>query len=481
VEIQVTNTLTRRKESLIPLKPGHISMYVCGVTPYDATHVGHARPAVVFDVVRRFLRHKGFQVRLVQNFTDIDDKIIARAAEKGVAPLELANTYSQEYLNAMDRLGVERADAYPRVSEHIPDIIAMIQELIRKEFAYVENGDVYFSVSRFPEYGKLSNQKLEELEAGTRFDVDERKRHPADFALWKAAKPGEPAWDSPWGPGRPGWHIECSAMAYRYLGAQIDIHGGGVDLVFPHHENEIAQSEAFSGQVPFVRFWLHNGLVNMHGEKMSKSLGNFLTVEDVLNKYPAELLRYFILSHHYRSAVDFAPERLEAAEKGWRRLNALVWELRELNLTPEWPGLSALWSGKAQLDSRGLGAAVDKAVRDFDAAMSDDLNTPKAIAVLFDVVREVRGTGMEADGVELAWAFLEEAAGDILGILGEQTAAIPEEGLNVQLLELLIELRNEARKHKDWEQADRIRDRLKELGIILEDTPSGTRWVVQNP
>ena len=265
------------------------------------------------------------------------------------------------------------------------------------------------------------------------------------------------------------------------MGAQIDIHGGGVDLVFPHHENEIAQSEAFSGQVPFVRFWLHNGLVNMHGEKMSKSLGNFLTVEDVLNKYPAELLRYFILSHHYRSAVDFAPERLEAAEKGWRRLNALVWELRELNLTPEWPGLSALWSGKAQLDSRGLGAAVDKAVRDFDAAMSDDLNTPKAIAVLFDVVREVRGTGMEADGVELAWAFLEEAAGDILGILGEQTAAIPEEGLNVQLLELLIELRNEARKHKDWEQADRIRDRLKELGIILEDTPSGTRWVVQNP
>ena len=213
MEIQVTNTLTRRKESLIPLKPGHISMYVCGVAPYDATHVGHARPAVVFDVVRRFLRHKGFQVRLVQNFTDIDDKIIARAAEKGVAPLELANTYSQEYLNAMDRLGVERADAYPRVSEHIPDIIAMIQELIRKEFAYVENGDVYFSVSRFPEYGKLSNQKLEELEAGTRFDVDERKRHPADFALWKAAKPGEPAWDSPWGPGRPGWHIECSAIA----------------------------------------------------------------------------------------------------------------------------------------------------------------------------------------------------------------------------------------------------------------------------
>lgn len=480
VEIQVTNTLTRRKEPLIPLKPGHISMYVCGVTPYDATHVGHARPAVVFDVVRRFLRHKSLSVQLVQNFTDIDDKIIARASEKGMTPLELANTYSEEYLHSMDRLGVERADAYPRVSEHIPDIVAMIEELIQKGFAYVEDGDVYFSVSRFPEYGKLSNQKLEELETGTRFDVDERKRHPGDFALWKAAKPGEPAWDSPWGQGRPGWHIECSAMAYRYLGAQIDIHGGGVDLVFPHHENEIAQSEAFSGQVPFVRYWLHNGLVNMNGEKMSKSLGNFLTVEDVLSKYPAELLRYFILSHHYRSAVDFAPERVEAAEKGWRRLNALVWELRELDLTPQWPGLSALWSGKTQLDPQGLGTVIAKAAGEFEAAMSDDFNTPRAIAVLFDVVREVRAAGMKAPGIDLALAFLEEAAGDILGVLGEPMAAVREEGLNVQLLELLVELRNEARKRKDWEQADRIRDRLKELGVVLEDTPSGTRWVVQN-
>jgi cysteinyl-tRNA synthetase len=272
VEIRVTNTLTRQKEPLIPLRPGQISMYVCGVTPYDATHAGHARPAVVFDVVRRFLQRKGFQVRMVQNFTDVDDKIIARANERGRDPLELAQTYSQEYLQSMDRLGVGRADVYPRVSEHIADVIAMVEELVRKGFAYVADGDVFFDVSRFPEYGKLSNQELSELETGTRFDVDERKRHPADFALWKATRPDEPAWDSPWGHGRPGWHIECSAMSSRYLGDQIDIHGGGVDLVFPHHENEIAQSEAFSGRTPFVRYWLHNGLVNLNGEKMSKSL-----------------------------------------------------------------------------------------------------------------------------------------------------------------------------------------------------------------
>lgn len=480
VEIRVTNTLTRQKEPLIPLRPGQISMYVCGVTPYDATHAGHARPAVVFDVVRRFLQRKGFQVRMVQNFTDVDDKIIARANERGRDPLELAQTYSQEYLQSMDRLGVGRADVYPRVSEHIADVIAMVEELVRKGFAYVADGDVFFDVSRFPEYGKLSNQKLSELETGTRFDVDERKRHPADFALWKATRPDEPAWDSPWGHGRPGWHIECSAMSSRYLGDQIDIHGGGVDLVFPHHENEIAQSEAFSGRTPFVRYWLHNGLVNLNGEKMSKSLGNFLSVEDVLAKYPAALLRFFILSHHYRSPVDFASEHLEAARKGWQRLNTLVWELLDLGLSPQWPGLTSLWSGEAELDPKGLGETTAKAVREFDEAMSDDFNTPRAIGVLFDVVREVRAAGMEAKGMVSALSFLQEAAGDILGVLSERPSEIPNEDLSAQLLELLVELRGDARERRDWAQADRIRDRLKELGVMLEDTPAGTRWVVRS-
>lgn len=480
MEIQVTNTLTRQKESFVPRHPGQVSMYVCGVTPYDATHVGHARPAVVFDVMRRYLRCKGFSVRLVQNFTDVDDKIIARASERGCDALELAQIYSREYLRSMDSLGVERADVYPRVSEHITDIIAMVEELTGKGFAYAADGDVFFDVTQFPEYGKLSNQKLSELETGTRFDVDERKRHPADFALWKAAKPGEPAWDSPWGRGRPGWHIECSAMSSRYLGDQIDIHGGGVDLVFPHHENEIAQSEAFSGQAPFVRYWLHNGLVNLNGEKMSKSLGNFLTVEDVLADYPAALLRFFVLSHHYRSPVDFAPEHLEAACKGWLRLNALVWELQDLGLSPQWPGLADLWRGAVVLDSKGLGETIDKAVREFDAAMGDDFNTPRAIGVLFGVVRDVRTAGLKAEGIDLALGFLQEAAGDLLGILDERPSETPEQDLSAQLLELLVELRAEARTRRDWAQADRIRDRLKELGIILEDTPSGTRWVVQS-
>ncbi|MFS8573258.1 MAG: cysteine--tRNA ligase, partial [Clostridia bacterium] len=294
-EIYLYNTLTRRKERFEPRRPGEVSIYVCGVTPYDDAHIGHARPAVFFDVVRKFLRAAGYRVTFVQNFTDVDDKIIARARERGMDPLELARRYSQSYLEDMDRLGVERADIYPRVSEHIDDIIRMIQGLIEKGAAYASEGSVFFSVESFPGYGKLSNQRVDELVAGARVEVDPGKRAHLDFALWKAAKPGEPAWDSPWGPGRPGWHIECSAMSLKYLGNSFDIHGGGLDLVFPHHENEIAQSEAYTGEAPFVRYWLHNGLVTLGDEKMSKSLGNFVTVQEVLKEHHPAFVRYAVL------------------------------------------------------------------------------------------------------------------------------------------------------------------------------------------
>lgn len=486
MEILVTNTLSRRKEPLVPRQPGEITMYVCGVTPYDSSHLGHARPAVVFDCIRRFLRYRGFRVRLVQNFTDVDDKIIARAHERGMEPLQLAQQYVEEYLSSMDRLGVERADVYPRVSEHICDVIAMVRGLVERGVAYAVDGDVFFDVSRFADYGKLSHQRLSELEQGTRFDIDERKRNPMDFALWKAARPGEPAWESPWGLGRPGWHIECSAMSLRYLGNHIDIHGGGIDLVFPHHENEIAQSEAFTGRPPFVRFWLHNGLVNLAGEKMSKSLGNFLSVEDALAKYPAALLRFFILSHHYRTPVDFAPERMEAARKGWQRLNLTISELSGAGLAAGWPGLKAIWSAQDDQAAQrhGVGGAVAEAATRFHEAMCDDFNTPRAIGVLFDLARQVRASqAVEGEGSELSQAlgFLQEAAGDFLGILDTAGGmpVVAAGDLTAKLLDLLVDLRAEARCQRDWRQADHIRDRLRELGIALEDTPAGTRWAVE--
>jgi cysteinyl-tRNA synthetase len=479
MSIHITNTLTGRKETFNPRTPGEVSMYVCGVTPYDSTHLGHARPAVVFDVIRKYLRLKGFKVKLIQNFTDVDDKIIARAAERGMEPLVLSRKYSEEYLRSMGQLGVEPADLYPKVSEHIADVIEMITTLIDKGMAYPADGDVYFDVTGFPEYGKLSNQRLDEVEAGTRFDVDERKRHAADFALWKAARPGEPAWDSPWGPGRPGWHIECSAMSLKYLGNHFDIHGGGVDLVFPHHENEIAQSEAYTGDAPFARYWLHNGLVNLNGEKMSKSLGNYLSVEDALKKYPAPLIRFYIISHHYRTPVDFTPERMDASAKGWQRLNTLLLELRASEVADaQWPGLAKVWIDPPTPPEGELGSLVLESARKLDAAMGDDFNTPKAIAALFDLVRDVRAKQASATKTELGWALglLQEACA-LFGIEGqlEEAAAAPEE-VN-QLLDLLVELRTQARQRKDWAQADLIRGRLQELGISLEDTPDGTRWV----
>ena len=326
--IKVYNTLTQQKEEL-QNDGERVGIYVCGVTPYSDTHLGHARPSVVWDVIKKYLKYRGYETFHVQNFTDIDDKIISRSLETGIAPLELAAHYAQDYLESMDALGVERADLYPRVSEHMPEIINMIETLIERGHAYAVNGNVFYDVTSFPEYGKLSNQKLDQLQAGTRFEVDPDKRHPLDFALWKKAKPNEPAWDSPWGKGRPGWHIECSAMSNKYLGPEFDFHGGGCDLIFPHHENEIAQSEAATGR-PLAKYWLHNGMLNLKDEKMSKSQGNFITVKQVLEQYPKELVRFFILSSHYRSELEYHDQKLDEVGRGWQRFNDCVSALAKM-------------------------------------------------------------------------------------------------------------------------------------------------------
>lgn len=532
--IRVYNTLSRTKEHFRPLEGDHVRIYACGVTPYAEAHIGHARPSLVWSVIRKYLEARGYRVSLVQNFTDVDDKIIERARAEGEDALQLAARFSRAYLDSMRRLGIEDADHYPRVSEHIPEIIEMIETLIAKNFAYVVDGDVFFDVNRFPDYGKLSGQQLDDLMAGTRFETDERKRSPMDFALWKSAKPGEPAWDSPWGAGRPGWHIECSAMSLKYLGNRIDFHGGGMDLVFPHHENEIAQSEAYTGDEPFVRFWVHNGLVNMEAEKMSKSLGNVVTVETLLDKYPAPLLRFFLLNTHYRSPLELSDEALEDARRGWRRLVGAVAELRAFMRdngidrgSEDTPGISdgprsQPPSGRAvvrgaevgpgepgallrttidaevlrpKLDSDGIRymEIVVATPSRFDEAMADDFNTALALAVLFDLARATNrfrqyliGRGTEVTDEEALLLVAAERSfsllgGEMLGVLnGDEDIAETEEEsgsrLTGALIELLLDVRQMARTAKDWAMADNIRDRLNDLGIVIEDTPEGSRW-----
>lgn len=482
--IWLYNTLTRQKEEFTPRDENKVGIYVCGVTPYDDAHLGHARPSIFFDVVRKYLRRQGYDVTLVQNFTDVDDKIIARAAEKGVEPLDLSEHYSQAYLESMDRLGIERADHYPKVSTHIEDIVDMIKGLIEQGAAYESEGNVYFKVSSFPDYGKLSKQRKEELIAGSRIEAGEGKEDPLDFALWKAAKEGEPWWESPWGPGRPGWHIECSAMSLKYLGNPIDIHGGGLDLVFPHHENEVAQSEAYTGEEPFVRYWMHLGLVNFGDEKMSKSLGNFVTVDEALNQYPPELLRYVVLQHHYRSPIDFGEDHMETMRRGWQRLNRFFHELTQVT-----ESYTVEQAKKRQADE-ALVDAVERTVAKFDESMADDFNTPAALASLFELIREARPVLSQVKEVEQPDAALiaglgavhgvfTSLAGDLLGILAENQDDVQSGGnseLVGQLVQLLVDLRAEARAQRNFEQADQIRDRLTELGIALEDSPEGTRW-----
>ena len=470
--IKVFNTLTRKKEELVPLRPGEIRMYVCGVTVYDLSHIGHGRSALAFDVIRRYLRYRGYEVRFIRNFTDVDDKIIKRAHEEGVPPGELAERYIEEYRKDMAALAILPADVEPKATDHIPQMIKLIERLVAKGVAYPLDGDVYFEVKRFPRYGRLSGKNLDELQAGARVEVDERKRDPLDFALWKASKEGEPAWPSPWGPGRPGWHIECSAMSMQYLGESFDIHAGGEDLVFPHHENEIAQSEAASGR-PFVRYWIHNGFVNLGAEKMSKSLGNVLTLTELLRHHEPEALRLYLLGTHYRNPLDFSNERVTEAARALERFR---------NLFEEADRLAAKGTPAPGRD-QGLLEEVAEARRRFEEVMDDDFNTAQAVAVLFDLAHRLQSFKSKVTQREAAaGAFLLGVGelmslGRVLGLFEEPSR--PSQAVDPELrgkIEALVNARAEARQRRDWAGADRLRDELARLGVTVEDGPEGTTW-----
>lgn len=459
------NDLTMQKEDFVPIEEGKVRMYCCGPTVYNYIHVGNARPIIMFDVLRRYLEYRGFQVTFVQNFTDVDDKIIKRAAEEGITAEQVAEKYIAEYWTDVKALGVREATVHPKATENIPQIIELIQTLIEKGYAYEAQGDVYYRTLRFSGYGKLSHQNLDDLQAGARIEVNDIKESPMDFALWKAAKPGEPAWQSPWGMGRPGWHIECSAMSNRYLGKTIDIHTGGQDLTFPHHENEIAQSEAANG-VPFVHYWLHNGFINVDNKKMSKSLGNFFTVREAAAVYGYDCIRLFMLMSHYRSPLNYSTEILEQAQAALTRLQTAK---ENLDFFVQKGGDEALSAQDA-----AFAAGLDKYRQRFIQVMDDDFNTADAISVIFELVREINAAVSPATSPSKALAaacrdiFLELC--DVLGIPFGQ-----EEDLDKEIEEK-IAARQAARKAKNWAEADRIRDELKAAGIILEDTPQGVKW-----
>ena len=461
--MKVFNTLTRRKEDLIPLKEGEFKIYACGPTVYNFIHIGNARPLCVFDVMRRYLEYRGNKVNFVQNFTDIDDKIIRRANEEGVTFKDISEKYIEEFWTDAKGMNIREATTHPKATENIGEIIDIVSTLIEKGYAYEANGDVYFSTKKFDEYGKLSHQPLEDLEAGARINVGEVKREPMDFALWKNAKPGEPYWESPWGHGRPGWHIECSAMVRRYLGDTIDIHCGGQDLIFPHHENEIAQSECCNG-APFARYWMHNGFITVDKVKMSKSLGNFFTVRDVAAQYGYEPIRYLMISCQYRSPINYSFDAIEQCKASLERL----YTCRD-NLD------FALKNAKdeADADDGEIKALIDAKKDKFIEAMEDDLNTGEALGAVFELVRDLNTniTGIKSKELtEYAITVFDELM-NVLGLLyNRKTASLDDE------IEALIEARNEARKSKNWAEADRIRDELKAQGIVLEDTPQGVKW-----
>ncbi len=480
--LSIYNSQTRRKEEFQPLDPPKVRMYVCGVTVYDDAHIGHARCYVAFDAIHRHLKARGYQVEYARNFTDVDDKIIRRAAETGQAWDAVASRYMASFTEDMAALGVLPPTLEPRATQHIGEIIAAVASLVEKGHAYVlDGGDVYFAVNSFPGYGGLSGRDLEDMMAGARVEVDARKRHPMDFALWKSSKPGEPSWDSPWGPGRPGWHIECSAMSQKYFGVTFDIHGGGKDLLFPHHENERAQAEALSGH-PFVRYWVHNGFVQINSEKMSKSLGNFFTIKDILKTTRPESLRLFLLSKHYRSPLDFSEQAIKDAAAGLERLyNALA-------------AAQAAPASQAPLDP-AWAKEVEDAAAAFEQGMDDDFNTAAAMGALFALARVSNRLASEPAspsrdaGLGLCAAKLSELGGR-LGILCQDPqeflqgqaghAAATQSGPDPAVVEDLIAQRQAARKAKNFAEADRIRDQIKALGVLLEDSPQGTRWRVEN-
>jgi cysteinyl-tRNA synthetase len=458
----VYNTLTREKEAFETLEPGKVRMYVCGPTVYSDAHVGHAMSSIVFDLIRRYLEYRGYDVRHVMNFTDVDDKIIARAAKLGEDPATLAHRYAEIYKDQLDRLNVRRPTVFPRVSQTIPEIIRMVAELVESDHAYVTpDGDVNFRVRSDPDYGKLSRRKLEDAVSGTRVQTSGEKEGEGDFALWKAAKPGEPSWDSPWGKGRPGWHIECSAMNLAYLGEQIDIHGGGNDLIFPHHENEIAQTECYTGK-PFARYWLHNGMLQLKGEKMSKSLGNLVTIEEFLAGYDADVLRLVIAGSGYRKPLVFSEEVIAAGERGLERLRSA--------LRPP--------AGQVAVGPAGdtLAAEVQGAVAAFETAMDDDFNTAGALAAIYDLVRAIN-SARDAGAGGQQFSAAQEAFRALADVLGLQLAAPAAESQPIApFVELLLTIRQDLRKAKQWALSDKIRDELKALGVVVEDGPQGSSW-----
>ena len=486
--IRIYNTLTGKKEDFVPLHGKRVGLYVCGVTVYDLCHIGHGRSAVVFDTIYRYLRYRGYDVTYVRNFTDIDDKIIKRANDEGVDYKTIAEKYIEEFNIDMGRLGLERPSVEPKATEHIPEMIRLISILMEKGFAYQRNGDVFFSVARFKDYGKLSKRNLDEMQAGARVEIDEKKENPLDFALWKTSKPGEPDWESPWGKGRPGWHIECSVMSQKYLGETFDIHGGGRDLIFPHHENEIAQSEA-AAEKPFVRYWIHNGFVNINKEKMSKSLGNILTLKEIFKDWHPEVIRLFLLSHHYRSPLDYSVDSLSEAKLGLDRFYTTLKAMREEMAKP---------SGVMEHTPQGEEArqTIEAFQARFEEAMDDDFNTAQALGYFYDLHRHLNSlldVSKDAPAGEIT-SMLKQGfnhfskIGWVFGLFQED----PETYLSEQRKEGLkrlklseeeilrfIEERNVARREKNWKRADEIRNELLSKGIVLEDTPSGTLWKIK--
>ena len=461
--MRIYNTLTRQKEEFVPADKDNVKMYSCGPTVYDYFHIGNARPFIIFDTMRRYLEYIGYKVTFVQNFTDIDDKMIKRANAEGITVKELGERFIEEYFKDAQAIGVRKATYHPKATENIDAIIDIVKRLCDNGYAYEKDGNVYFRTKKFKEYGKLSKQPLEDLELGARIDINECKEDPMDFALWKAKKEGEPSWESPWGEGRPGWHIECSAMANKFLGETIDLHSGGQDLIFPHHENEIAQSECANCK-PFSRYWMHNGYINIDGKKMSKSLGNFFTVRDILKEYDGEIIRFFMLSAHYRSPINFADTLMEQAKSAVERVYTCIENLEFM-----------LGNASDIPASEELKEELDDCRKKFRNAMDDDLKTADAIASIFDIVylantKLTSASGKEA--INLCLSLIREL-GDVLGLfVREKNNSLDKE------VEALIKERNEARKNKDWATADAIRDKLKEMNIVLKDTPDGVKWSI---
>jgi len=483
--LKIYNTMTRQKEEFEPLNPPNVGMYVCGITPYDETHLGHGRAYVTFDVIRRYLRELGYKVKYVQNITDIDDKIINKAKKTNNKQQisnntkepnikqkckEITDEYTEAYFEVMDKLNVERADEYPRATDNIEGMIKWVKGLMDKDYAYMVQGDVYFEVDKFKNYAALSKRKKKDMLAGARVAVDDRKKSPLDFALWKAAKEGEPSWDSPWGKGRPGWHIECSVMSTKYLSQQFDIHGGGMDLVFPHHENEIAQTEAETGK-PWVKYWIHNGFVNINKQKMSKSLGNFFALKDIFKVFDPMVVRFFFLQTHYRSPINYNDQELKNAKEAYGRVCKFIQDIDFI--------LSKTKEKAPKVEFEDLKEQLRKYRDEFTAAMDDDFNTAGAIAVIFNIIHFCNKVLAEGDAEKECLEAMKDVVLELCGVLGVKVISNEQSVISTDAgeIEKLINERETARKNKDFKKADQIRDKLKNMGVEIEDTAHGTRWI----